>query len=253
MGFIKCGFMSKKISVILTNFNHKQYIETAFDSIYNQSYQNLELIIVDDCSTDGSLETIKTLEKRNDKFPIKSIALQQNKGKWNALNVGILAATGELITLQDADDASHQYRLEIQYEAMQTKKSFHNLCGFSHCYTEEDIQKYKNEEKFPSPRVMEHSTVTRNVHQGFKTPGINHYYVGPDFEAHGATCLFYRQLWENGIKFLPGNMGLRCVRAEDSDFNTKMTLLFQKTSIVMEPLYFYRRNSSTNPAWLEEL
>jgi hypothetical protein len=55
------------------------------------------------------------------------------------------------------------------------------------------------------------------------------------------------------MKFLPGNMGLRVQRAEDSDFNTKMTLLLQKTSIVMEPLYFYRRNTSTNPAWLENL
>lgn len=245
--------MTKKISVILTNYNHLKYIETAIDSIQNQSYSNIELILVDDCSTDGSREKIKELEKKKFKFSLNTIFLEQNKGKWNALNVAIKQASGELITLQDADDASSPYRIELQYEVMQQMKSYHNLCGFVHCYTEDDIQKYKNTNKIINPKVMDHSTVTKFVHLGFKTPGINHYFVGPNFEAHGASCLFYKQLWENGMKFLPGNMGLRVQRAEDSDFNTKMTLLLQKTSIVMEPLYFYRRNTSTNPAWLEEL
>jgi glycosyltransferase involved in cell wall biosynthesis len=245
--------MTKKISVILTNYNHSKYIETAIDSIQNQSYSNIELILIDDCSTDGSREKIKLLEKKKFKFPLNTILLEQNKGKWNALNVAIKQASGELITLQDADDANSPYRIELQYEVMQQMKSYHNLCGFIHCYTEDDVQKYKNTNKIINPKVMDHSTVTKFVHLGFKTPGINHYFVGPNFEAHGATCLFYKQLWENGMKFLPGNLGLRCQRAEDSDFNTKMTLLLQKTSIVMEPLYFYRRNTSTNPAWLEEL
>ncbi len=245
--------MNKKISVILTNFNHCQYIETAIDSIQQQTYENIELIVIDDCSTDNSKEKILSLQKGNLKFPLKTIFLEKNMGKWYALNSAIEKATGELITLQDADDASSPYRLQIQYEVMQQMKSYHNLCGFHHCYSEQDIQKYKNFTNMESPKIMDHGTVTKFVHFGFKTPGINHYFVGPNFEAHGATCLFYKQLWENGMKFLPGNMGLRVQRAEDSDFNTKMTLLLQKTSIVMESLYFYRRNTSTNPAWLENL
>ena len=245
--------MSKKISVIVTNYNHSQYIESAIDSIQRQTYSNIELIVIDDCSTDDSRKKISELEKQNFKFPLKTILLEKNKGKWNALNTAIEKASGELITLQDADDACSPYRLELQYEVMQQMKSYHNLCGFHHCYSEQDVQKYKDATKIENPKIMDHVTVTKFVHLGFKTPGINHYYVGPNFEAHGASCLFYKQLWENGMKFLPGNMGLRCQRAEDSDFNTKMTLLLQKTSIVMEPLYFYRRNTSTNPAWLENL
>ena len=73
------------------------------------------------------------------------------------------------------------------------------------------------------------------------------------FETHGASSLFYRQLWEHGMKFMPGNMGLRCQRAEDSDHNTKLTLLLQKTSVLKAPFYCYRRNTSTNPAFLENL
>lgn len=214
----------KKISVIVTNYNHSQYIETAIDSIQKQSYENIELIVIDDCSTDDSKEKILSLQKENLRFPLKTIFLEKNRGKWFALNTAIEKATGELITLQDADDACSQYRLELQYEVMQGMKSYHNLCGFFHCYSEDDIQKYKSVNKNLNPKVMDHSTVTKFVHLGFKTSGINHYYVGPNFEAHGASCLFYKQLWENGMKFLPGNMGLRCQRAEDSDFNTKMTL-----------------------------
>lgn len=245
--------MSKKISVIVTNYNHSKYIESAIDSIQNQTYDNLEIIVIDDCSTDNSKETITEIGKRNLRFPLKTIFLEENKGKWNALNYAISKASGDLITLQDADDASSPNRLQIQYEVLKGMNSYHNLCGFVHCYSEQDIQKYKELNQINNPKTMDHATVTKFVHIGFKTPGINHYFVGPNFEAHGATCLFYRQLWENGMKFLPGNMGLRCQKAEDSDFNTKMTLLLQKTSIVMETLYFYRRNTSTNPAWLESL
>jgi len=253
MGKHSSRYMNKKISVIVTNYNHSKFIESAIDSIQKQTYENLEIIVIDDCSTDSSKEKILELQRQKLRFPLKVILLESNKGKWNALNVAISQASGDLITLQDADDASSNNRIQIQYETMQNMKSYHNLCGFVHCYNEEDVQKYKNLNTINKPKIMDHSTVTQNVHLGFKTSGINHYFVGSNFEAHGATCLFYKQLWENGMKFLPGNMGLRVQRAEDSDFNTKMTLLLQKTSIVMEPLYFYRRNTSTNPAWLENL
>jgi len=132
--------------------------------------------------------------------------------------------------------------------------SYHNLCGFAHCYSQQDMDSAKLwKPTAPGYPVMEHEDVAKIVHKGKNTQGINHYFVGQDYEVHGASSMFYKQLWENGMKFLPGNMGLRCQRAEDSDHNTKMTLLLQKTSVLREPLYCYRRNTATNGAYLEEL
>jgi glycosyltransferase involved in cell wall biosynthesis len=245
--------MNHKISIILTNYNHAQYIETAYKSIQEQTYKNIEVIIVDDCSTDHSRDVIVDIRNIYKNFSTKTIFLQENRGKWYALNKGISEASGEIIGIQDADDASCKQRIEIQYNVMQKYQSYHNLSGFKHCYSEEDMQEYKHLKEITDPKTMDHSTILKHVITGHHTPGINHYYAGPDFETHGASCLFYKQLWSCGIKFLPGNMDLRCKLAEDGDFNTKMTLLMQKTSVVMEPLYFYRRNTSTNHAWKEAL
>lgn len=247
--------MSKKVSVIFTNYNHLPYLEEAFLSIVNQSYKNIEIVMVDDGSTDGSLALMQNLQASYDNkpFPVKLVSLEKNSGKWFALNTGIAEATGELIALQDADDASMPQRIERQVATMIKMGSFHNLCGFVHCFDPATLTKNKeNTVDYPiaNAPIDDHKTVARAVHLGFNTPGINHYHAG-EFEVHGASTIFYKSLWTHGMKFLPGNMGLRCQVAEDSDHNTKMTLLLQKTSVLREKLYCYRRNTSTNNAWLE--
>lgn len=245
---------SPLISVIVTNYNHAKYITQALDSVKSQTYlANLETILVDDCSTDNSREVIEQWNRENPGVVQKVILLQENRGKWHALNRAISEAHGELVTLQDADDASCPTRIERQLLSLQGNRSMHNLCLFHHCYTQEDMDRYKGTRYAGGTPTLVHEEVLRNVWQGFKTPGINHYSASPTHEVHGASCLFYRQLWVNGMKFLPGNLGIRCQKAEDSDFNTKMTLLLQKTSVLLEKQYLYRRNTSTNNAWLEGL
>lgn len=240
-----------KITVIVTNYNHAQFIQQAVASIENQTHDNIEIIIVDDCSTDDSEKHLKDFEGRGHKV----IRLPENKGKWNALNVACEVAQGTLITLQDADDASCKQRLEWQLECLKQNESFHNLCTFSHCWSQEDMNKaqallVKGFASDAGKMSLSHKVVLSRVHKGWKTPGINHYSLG-NTEAHGASSMFYKQHWEMGMKFLPGNMGLRVQIAEDSDHNTRMTLLLQKTSVLLAPLYCYRRGTGTNLAWKE--
>lgn len=246
--------MKPEISVITTNYNHKQYLRQSVESILNQQYPDFELIIIDDCSTDGSQDLIHELAKE-DKERIRTIFLKENRGKWYALNTAIKAARGSLVTLCDADDASCPERLGRQRAVIKNLGSRHNLCGFTHCWNQEDMDnalKWKSNGEFGSlMNVMHHYDVTKVVHKGLKTPGINHYYVGPNYEVHGASSMFYKQLWDNGMRFLPDSLGLRVQFAEDSDHNTRMTLLLQRTSVLMEPLYVYRRLSSTNDAYLK--
>lgn len=241
-----------KISIIIANFNHAQYIEFSLESAIRQTHKDKEIIIIDDGSTDNSKEVI---ERLNQKYPeIKTIFMKENKGKWFVLNRAIEEATGEIISLNDADDVSHPQRLERQLYVMQKTKSFHNLCGFKHCYSQQDIEKISNGELYESlpedKNIIPANEVTSLVYNYFKTPGINHYCIG-EYETHGASCLFYKQHWKFGMKFLPGSLGLRCQTSEDGDFNTKMTLLLQKTTVLKESLYGYRRNTTTNPTWLE--
>jgi len=247
--------MSKPdISVIVTNYNHGQYIEEAVESILYQTLADYEVIIVDDCSTDNSKDVIENIVKLDDRIQ-KPIYLPRNSGKWFALNTAIATARAPLITLQDADDCSVPARLQRQFEALKTFNSLHNLSGFVHCYNEKDMA----EGKLWRPNklgydVMDHEEVVKTVLKGYRTPGINHYFVGNDYEVHGASSMFYKQLWEFGLRFNPNGLGLMIKAAgEDSDHNLRMTLTIQKTSVLKEPLYLYRRNTTTNPSYTRGL
>lgn len=90
------------ISVIVTVYNKEPYIQKCIESIENNSYKDIEVIIVEDCSTDNSLKIIeKLLPKYNN---IKLIKNQVNSGAGYSRNIGIKQAQGEWISLIDADD-----------------------------------------------------------------------------------------------------------------------------------------------------
>lgn len=89
------------VSVIVPVYNVEQYIDDCLNSIRQQSYSNLEIIIVEDCSTDNSNAAIKThLEDKR----VKVIHHEVNSGLSAARNTGIDAATGEFIMFVDSDD-----------------------------------------------------------------------------------------------------------------------------------------------------
>ncbi|MBW4670893.1 MAG: glycosyltransferase [Cyanomargarita calcarea GSE-NOS-MK-12-04C] len=94
------------VSVVLGNYNYGRFLQQSIDSVFNQTYQNFELIVVDDGSTDNSEEIIKSYGSR-----IIAI-LQENSGQEATFNAGIQRATGEIICFLDADDYFHEEKLE---------------------------------------------------------------------------------------------------------------------------------------------
>lgn len=101
-----------KISVILPAFNSEVGIRIAIESILNQSYQQIELIIVDDCSTDNTFEVAKRYQEIDERVLV--LQNEVNSGPYVARNLGLEHATGEYVTINDADDWSHGRKLEIQ-------------------------------------------------------------------------------------------------------------------------------------------
>lgn len=100
------------ISVVMPNYNGHRFVEQAIDSVLSQTYQNFELLIVDDCSKDDSLQLIK--RKAQSDSRIRVIALEKNAGVANARNVGIREAKGKYIALLDNDDLWTADKLERQ-------------------------------------------------------------------------------------------------------------------------------------------
>ena len=100
------------ISIVMPNYNGRRFVEQAIDSVLNQTYQNFELIVVDDCSNDDSLSLIEHKAQSDNR--IRVIALEHNAGVANARNVGIKEAKGEYIALLDNDDLWTEDKLERQ-------------------------------------------------------------------------------------------------------------------------------------------
>ncbi|MCD6154734.1 MAG: glycosyltransferase [Candidatus Verstraetearchaeota archaeon] len=105
-----------KVSVIIPCYNGEKFIGEAIESVLNQTYQNFEIIIVDDGSTDGSKSVIKTFLKDP---RIKLIEHERNKGIPAARNTAIKASKGEFIAFLDQDDLWYPEKLEKSLDAFE--------------------------------------------------------------------------------------------------------------------------------------
>lgn len=100
------------ISVILPCFNAEQYLQLALESIVNQTYSNLEIILINDGSTDCTEEICLRFKEADSR--ITYLKNKQNLGLIDTLNKGISVATGDYIARMDADDISHLSRFSLQ-------------------------------------------------------------------------------------------------------------------------------------------
>ena len=107
----------KKVSVIIPVYNSSKHLEECIKSVVNQTYKNLEIIIVNDASTDESLSIINSF---NDKR-IKVINLDKNLGVAIARNKGIEVSTGSLICFLDSDDYWYLDKIEKQVKFINNK------------------------------------------------------------------------------------------------------------------------------------
>lgn len=119
------------VSVIMPSFNTEKYIKDAINSVLGQTYKNIELIIVDDCSTDNSVDVIK----KYDDPKIKLIVNKCNKGAAFSRNIALIESKGEWIAFLDSDDIWEPKKLEEQIRFM-----IDSNCWFS--YT--DYREFKD-------------------------------------------------------------------------------------------------------------
>ena len=122
------------ISVIVPVYNGQDYLEKCIDSIEDQTYGNLEIIIVNDGSTDGTGEICNKLQAEDDRIRVITM---QDEGVSAARNAGIDAARGEMLTFVDADDRLHPEMLRRLYDCMERTESDVAGCRFF-CWSEED-------------------------------------------------------------------------------------------------------------------
>ena len=107
----------KKVSIIIPVYNSSKHIEECINSVINQTYKNLEIIIVNDKSIDNSLSIINSFKDKR----IKIINLKENSGVSTSRNKGVEVSTGELICFLDSDDYWNKEKIEKQVKFIKNK------------------------------------------------------------------------------------------------------------------------------------
>lgn len=108
------------ISVVMTIYNTTQYLSEAIDSVLNQTFCELELVVVDDgSSADHQARLAQIVAEKND--PRITVVMRPHEGRAKALNAGVAAANGAWISVLDADDLWHPEKLERQWAIVQDK------------------------------------------------------------------------------------------------------------------------------------
>ncbi|PID92048.1 MAG: hypothetical protein CSA96_05220 [Bacteroidetes bacterium] len=200
------------VSIIVTLYNRKAFIKQAIESILDSDFQDWELIIVDDCSSDGSANIAQSFEGRDPR--IRVFINEQNLGQFENRNYAASLACGTYIKFIDSDDLIYPHGIGTMVRAMEAYPS----CGIGF-----DDEHYDGSSAFPhcySPeRIFEKHYFERGM-----------LFVGP------LGSIYRRSLFEELGGFDPA-----CGVAADYDFNLRAAA--RKDVVVFQrDLYWYRRH-----------
>ncbi|TQR27095.1 glycosyltransferase family 2 protein [Campylobacter sp. MIT 97-5078] len=124
-----------KFSIILPTYNVQAFIAQALQSCINQTFKDIEIIVVDDCGQDSSIEIAKEFALKDER--VKIIHNEKNQGVFIARNNGALVASGEYLLFLDPDDYFDERACEILFEIIDKNKSLEiDFISFN-CYSQE--------------------------------------------------------------------------------------------------------------------
>lgn len=167
--------MNKKISIIVPVYNNEKYLEKCLISLLNQTYKNIEIIIIEDNSTDKSREILKNYSSNKN---IKIINNSKNMGAAYSRNIGLEAASGEYIGFIDSDDYVETDYYEKLMQSIIKNKSEIAICDIKIIYENtksEIISKCCDFEEFSVLNVINNGLVASPCNKLFKKEIIKKY------------------------------------------------------------------------------
>lgn len=211
--------MSDLISVIIPIYNTGKLLQNCISSVLNQDYPNLEILLVDDGSTDDLTLTLCDQLAANHSNVL--LYHKSNGGSASARNYGIKQARGKYIGFVDSDDVIDSTMYSALYSAIVKDKAKVSICSIS---TESDGKVELNDEGLASACYNNHDL-------------LHHFFLGHWHST--CTCLYDKSLFEN-IWFPEGEVN------EDYMLNYFIFKDLDKLSFVNKPLYHYLRRAGSN-------
>ena len=212
--------MIELVSVIINVYNCKEYLPTSLESVRQQTYKNLEVILVDDASTDGSGEFCDEFCKQDERFRV--IHHEKNTGVSGPRNTGLREAKGDYIYFMDSDDYIHVEAIEALVDAI--KETGLELAAFDLQYT---------------------SSLNNDIHQPrVKKPVELIPAEKAVFEMLSSVklkwCVAWNKLYKKSL--IEGESFNDYYSIQDQDFNIRVYQKIEKLAFIHEQLYWYVNN-----------
>jgi len=223
----------KKISIIVPVYNTEKYVGRCIESILKQTYSDFELIIINDGSTDNSMEVCEEYAKKDERIIVKNI---ENAGVANARNVAMEIMSGEYVTFVDSDDVIRKNYLQEMIDAINSTNSQIAFCDAPECY-DEDIKDFLNLDEKKDENII--SSYEFN----------NDYDFTKKLAYTAIPGTFYKNECISQLRF-----DKDIFIAEDSLFIFKALINSKRVVCVNKPLYgyFQRADSATGTAPYDE-
>lgn len=211
--------MKETISVIVPIFNRELYLKNCIDSILNQSYRNLEIILVDDGSTDRSLSICKEYALLDERI---KIVHKENGGLSSARNAGINVATGEWISFIDSDDS-----INMNFYTTLKEVADKNKCDIVQC----DMERVAEQKKVND--IKEYSTSLFTNKQALEE------FYGRRYTVFKSSCnkIFRKNLF-NDVRYPEGRI------FEDRWIANQLYYKAHCVAYIDYPMYYYTVNNS---------
>jgi len=184
-----------KVSVIVTVYNLERYIIETLESISNQTYKDIEIIVIDDASVDNSNELIKKYIKKDSR--IRFFKNKKNKGKAGSVNFALKKTKGDFIIIFDGDDIMPEDRIEKQVKFMQENRNIAMSYGNMIKFDEQGREELYSGVKFKEDPLKKMKRQMNN--DRLKT---EHTYKILDNEKFipGTSVMIRKKVFDSGIK-----------------------------------------------------
>ena len=214
------------VSIVIPVYNCQDYIGIAINSVLKQDFQNYEIIIVDDCSTDGTARIVADLSKHDER--IKYIKLDNNSGAAVARNTGLKVSEGRYVAFLDSDDLWKANKLSTQIQFM---KNINVGFVFGEIdFIDEKGNLTKGRRK--APKIMTYSKLLRNTAIATSTVLLDRKVVGnfsmPILRSGQDYATWLKILRENNISAYSCGSVVSSYRQRSGSLSSKKTKNWKK-------------------------